>query len=334
GELRRPPPCEACGKQLSIQLGNQYGMALGRAVTRFDPPARGSFFQNLKMVPTESRPITVYSPESPLPNPARLLREMFCDLLASMELAWRLFVRDTSAQYRQSILGYVWAVIPPLVASLPFVFLNSQGVVSMGATKIPYAAYAMIGTIIWQVFVDALTTPLKIVTAAKSMLTRINFPREALLLAGLGTVILNFLIRVVLLIGVFAWFKIIPPPTAFLFPLGVIALTMLGFMLGVLLTPLGLLYTDVQQMIPIAATFMMLLTPVLYPQPGSGLAGAITAWNPLTPLVMTLRDWLTLGTTSHLLSFSIVSISTFFLQFIGWLIYRVALPHITSRIGN
>jgi lipopolysaccharide transport system permease protein len=136
-------------------------------------------------------PLTVYTPESPLKNPARLLREMFRDLLASRELAWRLFVRDTSAQYRQSILGYAWAFIPPLVASLPFVFLNSQGVVAIKGTSIPYPAFAMIGTIIWQVFVDALTVPLKTVTAAKSMLVRINFPREAILLAGLGQVIFN-----------------------------------------------------------------------------------------------------------------------------------------------
>ena len=288
----------------------------------------------MKMIQTDL-PITVYTPASPLRNPGRLLREMFGDLRASLELGWRLFLRDNSAQYRQSILGYVWAFIPPLVASLPFVFLNSQGVVSMGeTTQLPYAAYAMIGTIIWQVFVDALATPLKTVLAAKSMLTRINFPREALLLAGLGMVVFNFLIRVVLLIGVFGWFKITPPATALLFPLGVIALIMAGFMIGLIVTPLGLLYNDVQQTIPIAAMFLMLLTPVLYAQPSSGLARAITAWNPLTPLVMTTRDWLTLGTTNHLLSFSIVSISTCLLLFLGWVLYRLALPHVVARIGN
>jgi lipopolysaccharide transport system permease protein len=279
-------------------------------------------------------PLTVYTPESPLKNPARLLREMFHDLLASRELAWRLFVRDTSAQYRQSILGYVWAFIPPLVASLPFVFLNSQGVVAIKGTSIPYPAFAMIGTIIWQVFVDALTAPLKTVTAAKSMLVRINFPREAILLAGLGQVIFNFLIRLVLLAGVFAWFRIMPPTTAFLFPLGILSLMMIGFMIGILLTPLGLLYNDIQQMIPIMTMFLMFLTPVIYPQPKTGLAGVITKWNPLTPLITTTRDWITLGTTSHLFSFLLVGISTLFLLFIGWVIYRLALPHIIARIGN
>jgi lipopolysaccharide transport system permease protein len=279
-------------------------------------------------------PITVYTPESPLREPGKLLRSMFRDLLASRGLAWRLFVRDTSAQYRQSFLGYVWAFIPPLVASLPFVFLNSQGVVNIKATALPYAAYAMIGTIIWQIFVDALNSPLKTVIAAKPMLARINFPREAILLSGLGQVIFSFLIRLVLLVAIFLWFHITPPSTVFLFPLGVLSLILVGFMAGILLTPLGLLYSDVQQIIPIAAMCLMFLTPVLYPPPESGIAAVLAKWNPLTPLVTTTRDWLTLGTTSHLFSFLVVSIAAFFLLFLGWLLYRLALPHIISRIGN
>src|SRR5262245_53713285 len=91
-------------------------------------------------------PITVYTPESPLRHPVKLFSDMIRDLLASRELAWRLFVRDTRAQYRNSLLGYAWVFIPPLVAALPFVFLNSQGVIKISETPLPYGAYAMIGT--------------------------------------------------------------------------------------------------------------------------------------------------------------------------------------------
>jgi lipopolysaccharide transport system permease protein len=76
-------------------------------------------------------PEIVYTPESALCHPGRLLREMFRDLRASRELAWRLFVRDTAAQYRQSMLAYIWALLPPFIASLPFVYLNSQGLKHM-----------------------------------------------------------------------------------------------------------------------------------------------------------------------------------------------------------
>lgn len=279
-------------------------------------------------------PVTIYTPESPLRHPGAFLAAMFRDLVASRELAWRLFVRDTSAQYRQSVLGYVWAFLPPLVASLPFVFLNSQGVVSMGETNIPYAAFAMVGTIIWQVFVDALIAPLKTVTAAKSMLARINFPREAILLSGLGQVLLNFLIRLVLLVAVFLWFKITPPMTALLFPVGIFALILVGFMIGTLLTPAGILYTDVQQTLPIITTFLMFLTPVLYAPPTAGLAAIVARWNPLTPLVVATRDWLTTGSTLHGAAFILVTFASVVLLFAGWVIYRLALPHIIARIGN
>ena len=276
----------------------------------------------------------IYTPASPLRYPGRLVKEMFRDLIASRGLAWRLFIRDTSAQYRQSVLGYVWAFVPPLVASLPFVFLNSQGVVGIKGTSIPYAAYAMIGTIIWQAFADALNSPLKTVTASKAMLSKINFPREAILLSGLGQVLFGVLIRLVLLIAVFVWFRIPPPATACLFPLGILALVMVGFMIGIVFTPFGLLYTDVQQILPVLSMFLMFLTPVLYPPPQSGLAAAVARWNPLSPLVVVTRNWLTTGAMTGLAQFAVISAATVILLLAGWLIYRLALPHIIARIGN
>ena len=58
-------------------------------------------------------PITHHTPESKIRHPLDLMKEMFQDLGASQELAWRLVIRDISAQYRQTALGYFWAVFPP-----------------------------------------------------------------------------------------------------------------------------------------------------------------------------------------------------------------------------
>jgi lipopolysaccharide transport system permease protein len=287
-----------------------------------------------KFVAAAPLAVNVYTPESPLRHPRRFLREMFRDLRASRELAWRLFMRDTSAQYRQSMLGYVWAFLPPLVASLPFIFLNSQGVVNIEGTPIPYPAYALIGTIIWQIFADALNSPLKTVVAAKSMLVRINLPREAILLSGLGQVIFSFLIRLVLLTIVFTWFKIMPPVTVLLFPIGVFALIIVGFTLGLAVTPLGLLYNDVQQIIPIATLFLMLLTPVVYPPPQTGLAAMIARWNPLSPLIVVTRDWMTTGDATQVAAFGFITAVAIVLLFGGWVLYRVTLPHIIARMGG
>src|SRR5215510_2076137 len=95
--------------------------------------------------PIVKYPLTVYTPESPLRDPSRFVRDMISDLRGSRELAWRLFVRDLRAQYRTSLLGYLGVFVPRLDAGLPFVYLNSAGVISIGKSIIPYAPYAMVG---------------------------------------------------------------------------------------------------------------------------------------------------------------------------------------------
>jgi len=279
-------------------------------------------------------PLTVYTPESPLRQPAKFVRDMIADLLASRELAWRLFVRDLSAQHRNSVLGYLWVFLPPLVASLPFVYLHSTGVVRMGDTPIPYAAYAMVGTIIWQTFVEALNSPLRTVNAARSMLTRINFPREAILLSGLMQVGFAFVVRLVLLIAVFVAFAVEPAATAPLFFVGMLSVVATGFMVGLILTPFGILYSDVPHSLPIASTFLMLLSPVVYPTPASGVAAIVSSFNPLTPLITTTREWLTTGHAAHLGGFILVSAMTVTFLVFGWVAYRLALPHLITRLGN
>jgi lipopolysaccharide transport system permease protein len=313
-----------------------HARALSRLTNaRFMPEIRHQAPQLIGLVPEMSDlPVTVYTPESPLRRPWRMVRDMIRALLAGRELAWRLFLRDTQAKYRQSVLGYFWVFMPPLVASLPFVYLNSRGIIRISGTPISYGAYAIISTIIWQVFVDALNAPLRAVSAARPMLTRINLPHEAILMSALLQVGFGFLVRLVLLLGVLLWFRITPPPTAILFPLGILALVLVGFVLGLLITPLGVLYGDVQQGLPIATTGLMFLTPVLYPMPQGGIAGMIVSLNPVTPLITTTRDWLITGSAEQISAFAVVTGAALACLLVGWVVLRIAMPHLIARIGN
>ena len=92
--------------------------------------------------------ITVYTPDSSLANPLRMAREMMKDLLASRELAWRLVVRDISAQYRQACLGILWAFILPLFNTVAWIFMNSAGVIKVADTALPYPLYVFTGTLL------------------------------------------------------------------------------------------------------------------------------------------------------------------------------------------
>lgn len=409
-------------------------LAADRGVAPGDPP--------LKEV--------IYTPESPVRHPGKLVAAMWRDLLASRELAWRLFVRDVSSMYRQSVLGYVWAFVPPVMAALPWVFLNSQKIVNVGNTPIPYPAYVMTGMMLWQSFMDALNSPLKQTGAARPMLSKINFPREALLLAGVAEVVWNLLIRMTLLVPVlwlygswnfsggnlgdatglaqqlhardsalssYLWShlpeqtqagiaenvgrplpnslqvalvrdlnvilkdgalfteerfagaplsadlksqalqgqlsgrslvklnrqlleeaypgKVVPYTPAMNLlaaPLGLLGLVLLGFSIGLLITPLGLLYTDVARGIGLVAGFGMLLTPIVYPPRTTGLAGWLATWNPVSPVLVTARDWFTGQPGTFVEGLWWVTAASFLLAFVAWFAYRLTMPVLVERI--
>ena len=275
----------------------------------------------------------VYTAESQLRYPGRLVLSMLKDLLTSRELAWRILIRNLSAQYRQTLLGYLWAFLPPIATTWVFVFLNSQQIFNVGETGIPYPAYVMVGTLLWQVFVDALNSPIKLIASSKSMLAKINFPREALILAGLGEVLFNFLIRLILLIVVFVWFKISIPVTALLAPAGVLALIALGLMIGVLLSPLSILYQDIEKGLTIITAIWLLVTPVAYAPPTTWPASLLVSLNPVSPLLITTRELLITGTVSQPGSFLLITSIVSLLLLFGWALYRLAIPHLIERMS-
>ena len=278
-------------------------------------------------------PITHHTPESKIRHPLDLMKEMFQDLGASQELAWRLVIRDISAQYRQTALGYFWAVFPPLVTSLVLILLKSSAVMDIKGINLPYPAYVMMGTVFFQLFVDALNAPLKIVTESKAILTKINLPGEAFILSGIGQVLFSFGIKLILLIGVFIYYKVHIGWTSVLLPIPLLGLLLLGTMLGILLIPLGLLYKDIQSALLIATQGLVFLTPVAYPPNVGGTLGKIMNLNPVTPLLMGAKDLVTHGIPGDLIPFFAVLSLTLIFLFIGWIVYRLALPIIIERIG-
>jgi lipopolysaccharide transport system permease protein len=276
----------------------------------------------------------VYRPESRIRHPLQLFQEMGRDLLASRELAWRLLVRDISAQYRQSLLGIFWAFIPPVITAAGFTLAKSNGIVNIGNTELPYAAYVMFSMSLWQTFVEALNGPVQAVTAAKSMLARINFPREALIVAKLGEVFFNFGIKLILILGLFIWYKIPVTLSVILAPVALIHLVLLGTFIGLLLAPMGALYQDFSKGLTLLTGFWLFITPVVYPLPSDGVFGTIVKLNPVTPLLVTIRELATTGVITDPQGFWIASIIAIVGLLLAWIIYRLAMPFVVERISS
>jgi lipopolysaccharide transport system permease protein len=236
--------------------------------------------------------------------------------------------------YRQSLLGFVWAFVPPLLTSLVWVFLNGQRIINIDDPGIPYPAFVLTSVLLWSVFSQALLAPITTMTQGKSIIVKINFPREALILAGFFQVLLDFFIKLVLIVLVLIIYEVTPSPTVWLAPVGVLSLILLGMALGMIILPLGMLYTDIQRVILAVTPFWMLLTPVIYPTPRSGIATLLNQFNPVSPLLTTTRDWMFRGGSEFVVPFLWISGASLILLLLGMIIFRLAMPIIIERSGS
>lgn len=275
--------------------------------------------------------VTVYTPESRLRDPRQLFAEMIRDLWGSRELAFRLMSRDIRTQYRRSLLGASWVVIPAATTALLLSLAQQARIIALGPTSLPYAVYVVLSMALWQTFVDALNGPVQALAAEKGLLAKFNVAPEAIILAKLGEAVFNCCVRMCLAGVMFAWYHVPLAWTAVLAPLAVAALLLLGAGLGLLLAPFSALYQDVPKSLPISLSFWFLLTPVAYPVPQQGLFATVVWLNPVSPLLVTAREWITGQPASAPLGFAVVALLALAGALLGWLLYRLATPIVLER---
>jgi lipopolysaccharide transport system permease protein len=278
-------------------------------------------------------PTRTYTPESPLAHPGKLWGEMVQDLWAGRELAWRLAVRDISAQYRQSVLGVLWTLIIPLANTSVWLFLSASKVVQVGATPVPYPVFVFTGTLLWSILIDALNAPLQQVNANKALLAKINFPREALILSGIYQTLFNGAIKLGILLLVLPFLGVHPGWGGLLIPLGLFSLVLTGTAAGLLITPLGVLYGDIGRGIPLITQFLMYLSPVVFPLASTGWTATLMRLNPLTPLILNARAWFTGQSPQLLGEWTLALGGSAVLLLLVWMVYRLAMPILIERMS-
>ncbi|NWG34543.1 MAG: ABC transporter permease [Chloroflexi bacterium] len=283
----------------------------------------------------EKQKITVYSSETSNRLVVDHLRQIVNDLPRAHELGLRLFKRNVKALYRQSLLGFAWALIPPLATAILWILLRGNNIVQMNDTGTPYPVFVLTGTLLWQLFSEAISAPLNQVTENKAMLAKINIPREGLLLSGAYHVIFNTAIKVVLLSVIYAYFRQTITLTSLAFlPVGLLSIGMAGFSIGLALTPLGMLYQDINKGLAVLLPFFMYLTPVVYPAPREGIMGLLMRANPLATLINETRNWLTLQPVQDMPYFIGYTMAFVVLFLLSLVVYHLSMPMIIERIGS
>ena len=106
-----------------------------------------------------------------------------------------------------------------------------------------------------------------------------------------------------------------------------------GWRIGLILVPAAALYGDIARAVQFVMRFGFFLTPVLFHLPAGHLARSVMLVNPVTPVIVTGRDWLTGSGEAMPTAFLLVASSAALLFVVSLVCYKVAIPHLIERLS-
>jgi ABC-type polysaccharide/polyol phosphate export permease len=263
----------------------------------------------------------VYTPAGPmrpgdrvrLPAVWRLTR----DTWRSRDMISRLIRRDVQSRYRQFYLGSLWVVLQPVITVGVFLALSAFGVLNVGELPVPYPIFALAGMTIWQLFSAGVASGTGALASAGPLLIKVNVSKAALVAASLGTVVVDFAVRVGFLALMYAVFREHPPAAAWLALPALIPLILLTLAVALTQALLGVVIRDIAALVPTVLGLLVFLMPIYYATPRSAAFSKINAWNPLYHLVCGPRDLLLLGEMTNVRGFIASSILAVVLLFMS-----------------
>lgn len=180
------------------------------------------------------------------------------------ELLWLWTVREVRVRYKQSILGFAWAILQPLALTAVFTVVFSR-FVRIDTGGIPYPVFAYAALLPWTLFATSLTFGIPSLVNNMNLVTKIYFPREVLPLANVGAAFIDFLAASVVFAGLLLIYGVSPGVQA----LWIIPLLAVQVVLTVGVTLLGsaviVFFRDVRFVVPLLIQVWMYACPIIYP---------------------------------------------------------------------
>jgi lipopolysaccharide transport system permease protein len=249
------------------------------------------------------------------------VREMVVEMIEYRELLARMTMRDLLLRYKQTAMGFGWAVFMPLVNTVIFsvVFMRVAPI----ETGVPYPVFAFCGLLCWNFTASSLRFAVTSLTSNVSLVTKVYFPREIFPLSAVMVSLADFAVGASVLVLMMAYYG--TPITAAILFLPAVVAVQVAFTLAIaLLLAMGnLFYRDVKYLFEVVITFWMFATAVLYPLEliGGNLARVMAA-NPMTPIIDAYRAILLRGELPAAGPFLFAATVSFALLSVSWLMFH------------
>jgi lipopolysaccharide transport system permease protein len=232
----------------------------------------------------------------------------FRELWQYRELLLRLAWRDVAVRYKQTSIGVAWAILQPFLTMVVFTLVFGR-FANFPSNGVPYPIFTYSALLPWTYFATSVALSSGSLVANSGLVTKVYFPRVLLPLAGVVVPIVDFMLALVVLIGMMAWFDVWPSLAIVLAPLFLFMAFVSALGVALFLSAVNVRYRDVPYAIPFLMQIWLYLSGVVYAI--SSLPEKwqwVLALNPMTAVISGFQ-WGFLGTPAPDLGKTMVSVT-------------------------
>ncbi|HEV8515237.1 MAG TPA: ABC transporter permease [Cyclobacteriaceae bacterium] len=173
-------------------------------------------------------------------------------------LAWR----DISVKYKQTLFGFLWAFVRPLLTMLIFVFLFGRVAKLPVDGDAPYAIVVMAGMLPWMLFSGALGEASMSLVVNANLISKVYFPRLVVPMSSIITSLIDFGISMILSIAIFIFYSFVPSVNVIFLPLFIVLALLASIGPSLWIAALNVRYRDFRYVIPFIVQFGLYVSPV------------------------------------------------------------------------
>ena len=187
----------------------------------------------------------------------------FKELIAYRDLFYSLVWRNIKVMYAQTILGFSWAILHPLVQIVIFTIIFGK-VAKISTEGVPYVLFSSVAIIPWSYMSDSMVGSSGSLVAGQQMLGKVYFPRLIFPLTSVLSGLVNFGISMLIILGIMLYFRIVPTWNLLLFPALVLIMMSVSAGIGMWLSAMAIRFRDVKHAMGFIIRMLMYTAPIVY----------------------------------------------------------------------
>jgi lipopolysaccharide transport system permease protein len=187
----------------------------------------------------------------------------FKELIDYRDLFYYLVWRNIKVMYAQTVLGFSWAILHPLIQIVIFTVIFGK-VAKVPTEGIPYVLFSSVAIIPWSYMSNSMLGSSQSLVAGQNMLGKVYFPRILFPLTPVLSNLVSFAISMLIILGVILYYRIVPTWNILLLPVLVMIMMSISTGIGMWLSAMAIRFRDIKHAMGFVIRMLMYTAPIVY----------------------------------------------------------------------